>query len=82
MNTMPGFSAEVSLNRVTEFYQMSPRGGHRQRARILPQAVRGSFTIAGHDPDNICIYRTCTITIYDVGASANCRSQNVCAHPR
>jgi hypothetical protein len=45
--SIPGFTAEESLTRATEFYRASPIDSQIRLARVLPQAKRG-FTIAGH----------------------------------
>jgi hypothetical protein len=80
-SNMPGFTAEESLNRATEFYRTLSIGRQIRLARVLPQA-KGGFTIAGQDPNNICIYRTCIITINDNNTlTGKCSSQNICAHP-
>ena len=80
---MPGFAAEAALY---------PAGGcHRTvgdhavpvSERVVPAMRRSSFTLCGPDPDNICIYRCCTISIYGepTRATASCSHSDIC-HPK
>jgi hypothetical protein len=65
MNTMtiPGFTAEASLNRATRSYRTLPIDGQIQSARILPQEpINLPFDSVSA---NGCIYRSCRWTIND-----------------
>jgi RNase P protein component len=79
---MPGFTAEASLNRVTEFYRMVSSGRQMQRTQVLPQLV-GYVHLEGRDPKNNCHYVTIDITVdTDKGTATERHSvTNICAHP-
>jgi hypothetical protein len=47
---IPGFTAEASLNRPTEFYRMAPIGGQVQWGRVLPQLIQLDPLLAGELP--------------------------------
>lgn len=80
---MPRFTAEASLNGVTEFYRTMSTGHQMQVAQIIPQfgKVRGTFSISGHDPNNYCLFREIIITVYEDGVGTTTSVTNVCAHP-
>jgi hypothetical protein len=74
---MPGFTAEASLDRATEFYRTLPIGGQIQRARVLPQ-----LTLT-YEVRTRCTIQFCFLTIErDVPPTFTCGTpQNICAHP-
>jgi len=78
--TIPGFTAEASLDPATEVYRTLLRGSQIQRARILPQLKKGAaltFETTG------CNFQICTLQFYDDGAPTwSCTMPtNICAHP-
>ena len=82
MNTMtiPGFTAETSLTRPTEFYRTLTAGGRNQGAQVLPQLPTTlRFETRG------CKFQICTLTIdpdqIPPATWACTDPRNICAHP-
>ena len=81
---MPGFDAEAALATSSGRYGMACDRGLSRSEQVIPAAIRSSWTTCGHDPNDICIYRCCTSTIYDGPPyfTTTCTRDWVCAHRR
>jgi hypothetical protein len=78
--TMPGFTAEASLNVPTEFYRALPTiGGQIQRTQVFPQMTTLWFETEGG-----CHPKVCALTIHggDRPPTFECATLDVCEyHP-
>ena len=81
--SIPGFTAEAALHTSGGRQRGTCNHGIGKSENIAPADVKGTYTIvAGHDPDEYCIYRECTLTTYTGPpyAQTTCTANWVCGH--
>jgi hypothetical protein len=81
---LPPLTSEAPRRYSRQFRLVADHPAAREAGQVVPAAEKGSFTIEGHDPDEICLYRQCVFTWFDGPPyfTTKCTVDWVCGHRR
>jgi len=79
---LPILAAEATLRNSRGFRLVVDKPPAPESRRVMPAAVKGSYTMEGHDRDEYCLYRICVFTWYDGPPyfTTNCSANWICGH--